>query len=416
MIRKFFSVLAAVIAVGCTAVYEVPDAQDVVMYQVNPRVFAADHSFTAVKDRLDSIEALGVNVLWFMPVYEIGQEKSVNSPYCIKDYRALNPEFGTVREFDDMVKEAHKRGMSVILDWVANHTSWDSDWIKENPDWYTRDSLGNIIHPAGTGWRDVADLDFGNQDMRRAMIADMKYWIEEHGVDGFRCDAADYVPFDFWQQAVGELRSIPDRKLLLLAEGQRKDHFDAGFDMNYAWGYLSALRKVYHRDAPATALISADSLEYAGLEPGKVKLRFITNHDEAVRTPAVKEFGNEKGAMAAFVAATYIHGGMLIYGSQEVAYPEGINFFEYVPVDWEANPSCREEYRRIVEFYNGHPAIRRGSLETFPDDDVLMFRREYAEDSVFVAVNLRNRPVTASSPEGEIALEPYEYIIKDLKK
>ena len=170
MIRKFFSVLAAVIAVGCTAVYEVPDAQDVVMYQVNPRVFAADHSFTAVKDRLDSIEALGVNVLWFMPVYEIGQEKSVNSPYCIKDYRALNPEFGTVREFDDMVKEAHKRGMSVILDWVANHTSWDSDWIKENPDWYTRDSLGNIIHPAGTGWRDVADLDFGNQDMRRAMM------------------------------------------------------------------------------------------------------------------------------------------------------------------------------------------------------------------------------------------------------
>ena len=416
MIRKLLFILAAAVAVSCSAGYEVPDAQDVVMYQVNPRVFAADHSFNAVKTRLDSIESLGVNVLWFMPVYEIGQEKSVNSPYCIKDYRALNPEFGTLDEFKSMVKEAHKRGMSVILDWVANHTSWDSSWIKDNPEWYTKDSLGNIICPAGTGWKDVADLDFDNQDMRKAMISDMKYWIEEYGVDGFRCDAADFVPFDFWQQAVRELRSIPDRKLLLLAEGRRKDHFDAGFDMNYAWGYLSALRRVYHNDAPATALASADSLEYAGLQPGKVKLRFTTNHDEAVRTPAVKEFCNERGAMAAFVATTYIHGGMLIYGSQEVGYPEGIDFFKYVPVDWSANPSYREEYKSIVSFYNGHPALRRGTVRIYPDKDVLMFSREYGDDSVFVAVNVRNRPVTVNSPEGELSLDAFEYIIRDLKK
>ena len=177
MIRKFLFILAAAVAVSCSAGYEVPDAQDVVMYQVNPRVFAADHSFNAVKARLDSIESLGVNVLWFMPVYEIGQEKSVNSPYCIKDYRVLNPEFGTLDEFKSMVKEAHKRGMSVILDWVANHTSWDSSWIKDNPEWYTKDSLGNIICPAGTGWKDVADLDFDNQDMRKAMSSAMKYAI-----------------------------------------------------------------------------------------------------------------------------------------------------------------------------------------------------------------------------------------------
>lgn len=408
------TILSVFMAVSYVSGHEVPDAQDAAMYQVNPRVFAADHSFNAVTRQLDSIAALGVNVLWFMPVYEIGVEKSVNSPYCIKDYLSLNPEFGTVKEFDTMVREAHKRGMSVILDWVANHTSWDSVWMEEHPEWFTRDSRGNIIHPAGTGWEDVADLDYGNREMRNAMIDAMKYWVEEHGVDGFRCDAADYVPFDFWQQAVRALREIPDRKLLLLAEGQRKDHFDAGFDMNYAWGYLAALRQVYHKRAPVTELIKADSLEYAGLQPGKVKLRFTTNHDEAVHAPAVVEFDGERGAIAAFVAATYLHGGMLIYDSQEVAFPERIDFFRYVPVDWSSNPGYREEYKYLVDFYNSHPAIRKGDLTAYPDNDVLMFSRRYGSDCVFVAVNMRNKAVSVDSPAGKLHFGPYEYILRNI--
>ena len=144
---------------------EVPDAHDVVMYQINPRVFAANNSLQAVTQRLDSISDLGVNVLWFMPLYEIGQVKTVNSPYCIKDYKSLNPEFGTFTDFDKLVREAHRRGMSVIIDWVANHTSWDSEWIQKHPEWYTQDSLGVIISPAGTGWNDVADLNFDNMEM-----------------------------------------------------------------------------------------------------------------------------------------------------------------------------------------------------------------------------------------------------------
>lgn len=401
---------------GCEvkAKHEIPDVHDVVMYEVNPRVFAADHSFNAVVEHMDEIHDLGVNVLWFMPIYEIGVENSVNSPYCIKDYCALNPEFGTPEEFGSMVDEAHKRGMSVILDWVANHTSWDSDWVGEHKDWYTQDSLGNVIHPAGTGWKDVADLNYDNPDMRLAMIDAMKYWVREFGVDGFRCDAADYVPFDFWKQAVDSLRAIPDCNLLLLAEGSRKDHFDAGFDMNYAWNYLSALRRVFRRDASVDVLFKADSLEYAGLAPDKVKLRFTTNHDEAARTHAVKEFGGERAAIAAFVATTFMHGGMLIYGSQEVGFPDGINFFGYVPVDWEANPSYRNEYKSLIEFYNAHPAIRKGTLTPCPDEDVVMFVREYENDRVFVAVNLRNRALTVDTAYGPLAFEPYEYVIKIL--
>ncbi len=418
MIRKsLLTIILMLLAfAGCSVnvQHHVPEARDVAMYQINPRVFAAEHSFKAITGQLDLIQELGVNVLWFMPIYEIGQENSVNSPYCIKDYTSVNPEFGTIEDFDVLVNEAHKRGLSVILDWVANHTSWDCAWLDENPEWYTRDSLGNVTHPAGTGWKDVADLDFSNQDMRNAMIEDMKYWIIEHNVDGFRCDAADYVPFDFWKQAVSELRAIPDRTLLLLAEGQRKDHFDAGFDMNYAWGYLAAMRKVFGRNAPVTALIEADLREYEGVEPEKVKLRFTTNHDEAVRRSAVDEFGGERQAMAAFVATVFIRGGMLIYDSQEVGFRGGIDFFRHVPVDWTSNPEYREEYKSLVKFYNGHPAVRKGHLVTYPHDDVLMFERIFENDHVFVAVNLRDRDVNVSDMSGNTwYLRPFEYVIEE---
>ena len=153
-----------------------PAVEDVVMYQVNPRVFAPEKSFKAVERRLDSIQALGINVVWFMPINEVGQEKSVNSPYCVKDYKGVNPEFGTLDEFKALVATCHQKGMNVIIDWVANHTSWDNAWIA-NKEWYTQDEAGNIIFPAGTGWKDVADLNFDNQEMRLAMIEAMKFWV-----------------------------------------------------------------------------------------------------------------------------------------------------------------------------------------------------------------------------------------------
>lgn len=250
-----------------------PAVEDVVMYQVNPRVFAPEKSFKAVERRLDSIQALGINVVWFMPINEVGQEKSVNSPYCVKDYKGVNPEFGTLDEFKALVATCHQKGMNVIIDWVANHTSWDNAWIA-NKEWYTQDEAGNIIFPAGTGWKDVADLNFDNQEMRLAMIEAMKFWVTEIGIDGFRCDAADFVPFDFWKQALDSLRAIPERSLLMLAEGKRRDHFDAGFDMNYSWDFLESLRDVFVKDAPAQELFATDKAEYDTIPVGKVKLRF----------------------------------------------------------------------------------------------------------------------------------------------
>lgn len=417
----------------CEGGYEVPAPEDVVMYQVNPRVFAPEKSFNAVAEHLDSIKALGTNVVWFMPIYPVGQIRTVNSPYCISDYKGVNPEFGTLEEFKNVVARCHDRGMSVIIDWVANHTSWDNPWITEHSDWYTKDENGEIVPPIKE-WTDVADLNFDNQEMRLAMIDAMKYWASEVGVDGFRCDAADLVPFDFWKQCCDSLRAIPDHKLLLLAEGKRKDHFDAGFEMNYAWDYLEAVRRVFNPKrgpyVPASHLFEVDEDEYAGIPEGCVKLRFTTNHDESDKMSPVSEFGGERASMAAFVASAYLHGGALVYGSQEVAYPGRINFFHFVPVDWQARPDINKEYADLLALYNSVPAIRKGSITAYPDEHILAFQKSDGNDKVLVLVNVRHEDYTIDLPAEwagktctdlmnggkvmlteSITLTPYEYII-----
>ena len=402
-----------------TEAFELPAVDDIAMYQVNPRVFASENSLNAVAARIDSIRDLGVNIMWVMPIYPIGIEKGKNSPYCISDYKAIAPEFGTIEDFKNLAKVCHEHGMGIILDWVANHTAWDHPWVKEHPNWYTRDEKADtIICPQPWNWEDVADLNYDNKDMREAMIDAMKFWIVDVGIDGFRCDVADGVPADFWKDAIDQLRAAAgDRKILMLAEGKNVDNFTiGGFDMNYGWDYKDELVKVF-KGAPASNLIKADKAEYDSLPAGKVKLRFTTNHDHSTEATPCVEFTNDRGAMAAYVASIFPHGGALIYGSQEVGYPEPINFFKYVPVDWTAKPRIYKEYRRLIAMYNDHPALRKGKMTAWPDDDVLIFEKADDTERYLILVNVRNEPKTINLPEewkklGEsIALEPFEYCI-----
>ncbi|MBQ3730301.1 MAG: alpha-amylase [Muribaculaceae bacterium] len=411
-----------------------PEVEDVVMYQVNPRVFAPSNSLQAVLARLDSIQDLGVNMLWIMPIYPIGEEKSKNSPYSVRDYKAVAPEYGTVDDLRMLVRSCHERGMGVILDWVANHTAWDNVWVAEHPDWYTHDSLGNIIYPPGTDWTDVADLNYDNMDMRAAMVDAMRYWVDSVGIDGFRCDVADQVPVDFWRNCISDLRAAAKpRKLVMLAEGANPDNFTAGFDLNYAWEFMGAIAQVMKGEAPVNKLIAVDRNEYKGLAHGKYKLRFTTNHDESTKATPVQLYGGVRASMAAFVATTMLHGGMLVYGSQEVGYPEPINFFHYVPVNWNANPELREEYKQLIGIYNDHPALRSSGKVTCFDDDgnsVLCVERVLNNDNVLVMVNVRNEPHNMDVPPmwitrdvvnlmtGEeqqlgkrMTLQPYQYLL-----
>ena len=421
-------------AIPVTENFMMPEVADVVMYQVNPRVFAPSNSLQAVLARLDSIEDLGVNVLWIMPIYPIGQEKSKNSPYSVRDYKAVAPEYGTVDDLRALVESCHERGMGVILDWVANHTAWDNVWVSAHPDWYTKDSTGNIIYPPGTDWTDVADLNYDSKEMRAAMIDAMRYWVDSVGIDGFRCDVADQVPVDFWTEAISTLRaSAKPRHLIMLAEGANPENFSAGFDLNYAWEFMRAIAEVMKGDAKVNKLIQVDENEYKDLERNKFKLRFTTNHDEATKSSPIKLYGGERASMAAFVATTMLHGGMLIYGSQEVGYPETINFFQYVPVNWNANPKLREEYKKLISVYNEHPALRSsGTIRAFDDDEnnILCIERVLNNDNVLVMVNVRDKAENIEVPRmwadkpatdlmtgnevnlgNKITLQPYQYLL-----
>ena len=395
--------------------FEMPAVADIAMYQVNPRVFAPDHSLNAVAARIDSIRDLGVNVMWVMPIYPIGIEKGKNSPYCISDYKAIAPEFGTIDDFKNLANVCHEHGMGIILDWVANHTAWDHPWLKEHPDWYTHDEEADtIIHPRPWDWYDVADLNYDNKDMRAAMIDAMKFWIVEVGIDGFRCDVADGVPADFWKDAIDELRmAAKDRQIVMLAEGKRSDNFTVGgFDMNYGWDYKDELVKVW-KGAPVSDLIKADKAEYDSLPSGKVKMRFTTNHDHSVDATPCKEFTNDRGAMAAYVASIFPHGGALIYGSQEVGYPEPINFFKFVPVDWTAKPEIYKEYQKLISLYNEHPALRKGNMTAYPDKDVFVFEKTDPAERFLIIANLRNEQKTINVPENWVGRQAQDQVSEE---
>lgn len=434
--RKIIALISLAIAVmACSnnmtkEEYSVPSPKDVVMYQINPRLFAPSNSLQAVLLQLDSIKSLGTNVVWIMPVYPIGQVKSKNSPYSIADYKAINPELGTFDDFRQLVNECHRRGMAFIMDWVANHTAWDNVWMEDHKDWYTQNEAGEVVYTPGTDWTDVADLNYDNHEMRAAMIDAMQYWVREAGVDGFRCDVADFVPADFWKEAISSIRETAGRDILMLAEGNDPDTFEGGFDMNYGWDYMKTLRNVFCSDSSATQLIDADIEEYSKLPAGKVKLRFITNHDEATKKSTVDEFGGAKGALAAFVSAVFTNGAALVYGEQEVAYPDTINFFKYQEVDWLSNDAVRQEYRRLIKIFKENPVLHGEGAASFSNYDVLGYEKAGESESYLVVVNVRNKNSVIALPAGwrdvpfrnlvtgkmgrageMMPLEPYEYRI-----
>lgn len=378
----------------------VPATEDLIMYEVNMRSFSTNGDLQSVINRLDAIKSLGVNTIWLMPIYPVGTVNSVNSPYCVKNYKEVATEFGNLAVLRDLTTQAHQKGMTVILDWVANHTSWDNPWISAHPDWYTKNASGAIIQPPGTNWADVADLNFNNQEMRLAMIDAMKYWVLEANIDGFRCDYADGVPFGFWQQAITSLNSIPNRNLILLAEGNRNDHFTAGFDLNYAWDFYAKTKAVWNGEN-ASNLTTTNTTEYSNIPSGKHKIRFTTNHDESAwdATPMTL-FNGKAGALAASVATIFMNGVPLFYTGQEVGRLTTVSFFNNTPINWTTNPDMLLSYQNIMGFYKNSNASKKGTLTSYPSADVLCFKKTHTTEAVLILVNTRNTSVNFSLPLG----------------
>ncbi|MFN5620408.1 MAG: alpha-amylase family glycosyl hydrolase [Flavobacteriales bacterium] len=375
----------------------IPATEDIIMYEVNLRAFSSQGNLQGVIDKLDHLQSLHVNVIWLMPIYPIGTINSVNSPYSVKDHKAVSAEYGDLAKLRQLTDAAHARGMAVILDWVANHTAWDHPWMN-TPSWYSQDANGNVIMPPGTNWADVADLNFENHDMRNAMVDAMKYWVLQANVDGFRCDYANGVPFDFWLDAITALRSLPGRELIMLAEGDRVDHYAAGFDMTFSWDYYTALKNVF-AGQPAFTINAISGNEYLQVPAGKQKLRFTTNHDQSAWEAAPPSlFGGIAGATAATVAMTFMQGVPLIYTGQETGRTTTTPFFSNSPIDWNANLAMVNDYRSIYSIYAASDAARRGTSTLYSANDAIIVERVFNGEHLLVIVNARNSAVTVPMP------------------
>ena len=376
----------------------VPDAHDAVIYQVNMRSFSSTRNFQGVISRLDSIKNLGVNVIYLMPIYPVGTSNSVNSPYCVKDYKAVNTEFGTLDDLRNLIDGAHTRSMSVILDWVANHTSWDNSWISTKS-WYVQDNAGNIVSPSG--WNDVAQLNFQNADMRKEMIKDMKYWVYTANTDGFRCDYADGPPADFWKQAIDTLRNIKTHKLLMLAEGTRADHYASGFNFTFGFRFYDQMKTIFSSSQPVSNIDNINSQEFpTGNSDLNLVVRYITNHDVngSDGTP-LDLFGGSTGSMAAFVVTAYMKGVPMIYNGQEVGTTYRLTFpFTGSTINWAQNPGMEAEYKKIIAFRNNSIAIRRGTLVSYDNTNVCAFTKTSGTETVLVLCNLRSASTSFTLP------------------
>ena len=411
--RRCVSVVLLVLAVFCAVLTTTPLARaaeaaapipaarqspdwlrDGVIYEVFPRAFSADGNFKGIIPQLDRLKDLGVNVLWLMPIHPVGKLKAkgtLGSPYAVRDYDAINPEYGTGEDLKQLIAAAHKRGMKVFIDIVANHTSWDSNLISQHPDWYTHDAAGKIV-PPNPDWVDVADLDYSNPALRQYMSGMLVRWLRDYGLDGFRCDYASGVPTDFWESVRPELDRVRPG-LAFLAEADDPALLRSAFDVDYAWDFYHAMSDALAGRAPASSVRAVWERAEASYPRGALRLRFSDNHDQLRATAQ----SGLPAALAASAVMFTLDGVPLLYNGMEVgdttesAAPA---LFERAPILWEMaerRPKVAPYYRALAALRRAHPAFTRGAVRWLRNSDeqrVLSYERAGAGETLVVVVNL----------------------------
>jgi glycosidase len=373
--------------------------EDVVLYELFVRNFTNEGTFSAIIPHLQELKDLGVNTIWLMPIHPIGEvnrKGELGSPYSVKDYYAVNPSMGTKEDFKALVDAVHAKGMQIIMDWVANHTAWDNPWITAHKDWYTQDGSGNIISPT-PDWTDVADLNYNNSDMRNEMINAMCYWVREFNIDGYRYDAAEMVPNDFWAAAISALKKI--KPVFMLAEGENKQLFSQGFNVCYSWTNYSQIKDMFTSTTVQQLTYNVNA-DLSALPSGSYRLRYTTNHDETAwdKTPP-ELFGGIPGAKAASVITISLKGIPLIYNGQEVGSTIHQNLFVKTAIDWNNTSGMREFYTKLFSVYNASPELKYGSYSVIDvSNNIAAVNRSYNNSSVMVLVNVRNSNQTAAMP------------------
>lgn len=381
-------------------------AKNAVIYELNTRQFTPEGTFRAILPRIPELKALGVGIVWFMPIHPIGEKGrkgELGSPYAVRDYYGVNPEFGTLEDFKAVVKAMHDAGMHVIIDLVANHTSWDNALTLEHPSWYARDGNGRFRPPV-PDWEDVIKLDYFEGDLHEYMVKVMEYWVRDVGVDGYRCDVAAMVPTPFWNLARQRLDRI--RPVFMLAEAEKPELLIGAFDCDYGSEYFRAFDQIARARAPLSRLDRLRKNDLARYPSDSWRLMFTTNHDQNAWLDSDIQRLGAVGSRAFAVLAFTLPGKPLIYNGQEIGNSRKLPFFSRAPLEWKDPHNYRPFYTRLCELYTQRAALHSGTMKRVKatgSDRVYSFVRSAGPaDTLLVAVNLSEAPatVTVPCPEG----------------
>ncbi len=432
-----------------------------VIYEVNIRQYSPEGTFNAFTKDIPQLKELGVKIIWVMPIFPISQTKRkatggddskfasempkeeqhkyLGSYYAVSDFKKVNPEFGTIEDFRNLVKTAHDNGMYVILDWVPNHTGWDHVWIKEHPEYYTKNAKGEIIDPINPetgkswGWSDVADLNYDNKELRKEMTSDMLHWIKNENIDGFRCDVASNVPLDFWQQAIPQLRK--EKNIFMLAEAWEPELLKDGlFDMAYGWEAHHTMNRIAQGKNTVKdwdKFMTEDAKKY---EANDILMNFVDNHDENSWNGTIK--GRLGKAEEAMTALSYVMPGMpLIYSGNEYGLNHSLKFFEKDSIpktkgkDWELRAKLGKLKTENPALNGGKNKAKYTRIKTDDDANILAFTREKNSKKVVYIANFSSKPINSKvAITGEftnymtgksmglkdnevITLQPFQYFI-----
>ena len=362
-------------------------SRNAVLYQINTRQFTAEGTFKAATAELPRLKKLGVDILWLMPVQEIGEKNrkgKLGSPYSIRDYYSVNSEFGSLESLKTFIGKAHELGMYVILDWVANHTAWDNPMVESHPEWYKRDWKGNFHSPLWTDWADVITLDYTQPDLRRYMTDAMKYWVEEVGMDGFRCDVAGLVPLDFWNNVRAELDDI--RPVFMLAEWETRDLHAHAFDASYAWSWHDALHDIAKGKADISALNGFHFNDENAWPRDAMRLLFTSNHDKnAWGGTQTEAFGD---ALESAIVLSFVSRGIpMIYNGQEAGDSKRLAFFDKDPIEWQEHP-LSDLFQNLIKLKKNNTALWNGRWGA---DMIQVVNSSPTEIFSFIRVNDRNK-------------------------
>jgi cyclomaltodextrinase len=381
--------------------------QHAVIYEINVRQYSAAGNFAAVTADLPRLRQLGVDVLWLMPIHPIGEHNRkgpLGSYYAVRDYGAVNPEFGTEADFRRLVESAHAQGCRVLLDWVGNHTAWDNPLAQTHPEYYVRDAKGSFVPPTDFDWTDVIQLDFANAAVLDYEFSAMAHWVKDFGVDGFRCDFATGVPTEFWDELFARLRRVrPD--LFLLAESELPQQQRHAFNASYGFEMAHTFEAIAQGRAGVSHIDDTLAATRVNFPVGAALIYYTSNHDENSWNGT--EFERLGGGAAPFAVLSFVLDGIpLIYDGQEIGLDRRLKFFEHDPIVWRPHPLAKF-YQILVQLKRTHPALRTGvpmrRVATTRNDALYVAEREAGGQRVVAMLNLTARDVTADAYDGALA-------------